>query len=62
MWCEECDREASIIRRPWPTTGSCAMRGGGGEGVFYTKLLDVLPDCEPVIFEICKSSIVLVQL
>jgi hypothetical protein len=22
----DCDREASIIRRPWPTTGCCAMK------------------------------------
>jgi hypothetical protein len=22
----ECDREASIIRTPWPTTGCCAMK------------------------------------
>jgi hypothetical protein len=21
----ECDREASIMRRPWPTRGCCAM-------------------------------------
>ena len=29
----ECDREASIIRRPWPIRGSCAMGKGwvGGE-------------------------------
>ena len=27
----ECDREASIIRRPWPTGGCCAI--GGGEGI-----------------------------
>ena len=26
----ECDREALIMRRPWPTGGSCAM-GAGGE-------------------------------
>ena len=25
----ECHREASIMRRPWPTTGFCAMGGGG---------------------------------
>ena len=23
----ECDREASIMRGPWPTNGSCAMGG-----------------------------------
>jgi hypothetical protein len=22
----ECDREASIMRRPWPTTGYCAIK------------------------------------
>jgi hypothetical protein len=26
----QCDHEASIMRRPWPTRGCCAM-GGGGE-------------------------------
>jgi hypothetical protein len=25
----ECDREASIFRRPWPTSGCCASGGGG---------------------------------
>jgi hypothetical protein len=26
LWCvSECDREASIMRRPWPTRGCCAM-------------------------------------
>jgi hypothetical protein len=24
----ECDIEASIMRRPWPTRGCCAKRGG----------------------------------
>jgi hypothetical protein len=25
VWCvSECDREASIMRRPWPTGGCCA--------------------------------------
>ena len=24
----ECDREASIMRRPWPSRGCCAMGGG----------------------------------
>jgi hypothetical protein len=27
----ECDREASIKRRPWPIRGCCAIGGGGGE-------------------------------
>ena len=26
----ECDCEASITRRPWPTRGSCAVGGRGG--------------------------------
>jgi hypothetical protein len=31
LWCvSECDREASIMRRPWPTGGCCALWGGGG--------------------------------
>jgi hypothetical protein len=38
------------------------MGGGGGEDVFYTNLLDILPDYEPIIFEICRSSIVLIKL
>ena len=28
----ECGREASIMRRPWPTGGSRAMWEGGGGG------------------------------
>jgi hypothetical protein len=29
VWCvSECDREASIMRRPWPPRGCCAMGGG----------------------------------
>jgi hypothetical protein len=28
VWClSECDREAPIMRRPWPTGGFCAMWG-----------------------------------
>jgi coenzyme F420-reducing hydrogenase gamma subunit len=28
VWCvSECDREASMLRRPWPTGGCCAMGG-----------------------------------
>jgi hypothetical protein len=23
----ECDREASIMRKPWPTRGCCTMKG-----------------------------------
>ena len=26
----ECDREASILRRPWSAMGCCAIGGGGG--------------------------------
>jgi hypothetical protein len=32
----ECDREASIIRRPWPTRGCCVIGeriGRGGENL-----------------------------
>ena len=37
--CLECDHEASIMRRPWPTGGCCAvvkknpyiLLGGGGD-------------------------------
>jgi len=28
----ECDREASIMRKPWPTRGCCAPRHGEGRG------------------------------
>jgi len=27
--CLECHREASIVRKPWPTKGCCAQGGGG---------------------------------
>jgi hypothetical protein len=26
----ECDREATVMRGPWPTRGCCATGGGGG--------------------------------
>jgi hypothetical protein len=29
MCVTECDREVSIIRRPWPTGGFCVMGEGG---------------------------------
>jgi len=29
LWCV-CDCEASIMRRPWPTGGCCALWEGGG--------------------------------
>jgi hypothetical protein len=32
-----CDREALIMRSRWPTRGSCAMRGGGGEELIIKK-------------------------
>ena len=32
----ECEREASAMRRPWPTRGCCAM-GGGGKTISYTN-------------------------
>jgi hypothetical protein len=40
----EWDREASIMRRPWPTRGCCAMGGGGGgECIYkYKKCKDIL--------------------
>jgi hypothetical protein len=32
VWCvSQCHREASITRKPWPTTG-CRSMGGGGVG------------------------------
>jgi hypothetical protein len=31
LWCvSECDREAPIIRKPWPTMGFYATKGEGG--------------------------------
>jgi hypothetical protein len=36
----ECDREASIMRRPWPTTGSRAM--GKKKAIRATHLDDVM--------------------
>jgi hypothetical protein len=33
----ECDREASIMRRPWPTTGCCTMEYQGLSRVSETK-------------------------
>jgi hypothetical protein len=32
----ECDREASIMRRPWPTRGCCAI--GGKKEKFLHRL------------------------
>jgi hypothetical protein len=30
LWCVvECDYEALIMRRPWPTGGCCTIGGGG---------------------------------
>jgi hypothetical protein len=33
----ECDREASIMKRLWPTRGCCAMGEGGNERASYYK-------------------------
>jgi hypothetical protein len=32
----ECDREASIMRGPWPARGCCAVAGGGGDIYYLT--------------------------
>ena len=32
----ECDREATIIRMPWPTRGGCTV-GGGGEIQMFAR-------------------------
>lgn len=42
----ECDREASIKRRPWTTKGFCAMGGGGDDAKEYNKYLQ---DCIPAV-------------
>jgi hypothetical protein len=34
----ECDRESSIMRRPWPTRG-CRAMGGGGEILICVQLV-----------------------
>ena len=35
----ECDREASLIRRPWPTRGCCAIKMNFG---FIIYKIDVM--------------------
>jgi hypothetical protein len=38
VWCvSECDREASIMRGPWPT-GGCSAIWGGGERDYTVSL------------------------
>jgi hypothetical protein len=42
----ECDREASIMRRPWPATGCCAMEKKNREAphyVFFSRVLLLSP-------------------
>jgi hypothetical protein len=39
----ECDREASIMRRPWPTRGCCAPGGGGRTNAVVTNWLWLQP-------------------
>jgi hypothetical protein len=41
--------------------GDLMSWGGGAENMFDTKLFDVFPDYKPITFEICRSSIVLIQ-
>jgi hypothetical protein len=42
----ECDREASILRRPWPTRASCAIGGGGGGSPFQEKQYRSVQVCD----------------
>jgi hypothetical protein len=35
----ECDREASIVRIPWPTSGCCPIKNNVWRGVSVIKLL-----------------------
>lgn len=43
MCLTECDYEASIMRRPLPTRGCCAMGGGVGNLLQVINCLRVIP-------------------
>jgi hypothetical protein len=45
----EYDREASIMRRPWPTRGCYAM--GGGWGKDWTEVISPLQIPDPLLPE-----------
>jgi hypothetical protein len=38
----KCDREASIMRRPWPIKGFCEM-GWGKTSVFLPTTISIMP-------------------
>jgi hypothetical protein len=38
----ECDREASILRRPWPTRGCCAMKKKHYEPIVLSSICSVV--------------------
>jgi hypothetical protein len=46
--CLECDRDASIMRRPWPTGGCCAMEMGRIQRQWddQGEILDILMDTD----------------
>jgi hypothetical protein len=43
----ECDREASTVRRPWPTGGCWAIAGGGNACErAYTIMQELINSCK----------------
>ena len=56
-----CDREASIMRRPWPTRGSRTMGGGGGNTTRNQVLIphkrsEIIVTFVLVIAELAKNT------
>jgi hypothetical protein len=51
----ECDREASKMRRSWPTRGCCAM-GGGGE-TWYISYETSLHICISIFAQSCRKKV-----
>ena len=49
------DREASIMRRPWPTRGCRAMEGGGGRMSEYVRDIDASPGISTPLVEMLKE-------
>jgi hypothetical protein len=53
----ECDREASIMRRPWPSRGCCAMGEAENGNWAYNSFLSFVYICVP-----CRDKIVVPRL